>query len=914
MDFSRLPVIHKQELFEALESGGLLLTVNNRLSRRFTNDYNQWQLQQKNSLWDSPKILPLAAWLQQQFDRIGDKGLHKHQMLTSSQEKQLWIEIIKADAFDLYMMQPSAISKQVMQAWQLMQQWNIPAETLLTFDSPETKALLKWSSAFTRRCQRHRWLSQTLIIAKIAEAIATQQCPLPETIMLAGFEDPNKLHQQLIESFVLQNCKVYRYQHQSINVSATLKACIDFNSEIVSAANWAKQILLHSEGQTEKKQICIVVPSLNDNREFVYNCFKNVLHPERQSAPPYAHESLFNLSLGLPLSEYPLVFDALSGFALLQPFFSQSDLSRVLNSQYLLNQETVYVRSQVDCLLRDTGRQQWTLKAFLQFLHSTSSNTNTANISHWIKSIEDIQIFKKDMPSRLTPENWSKNFLSFWKIMGWPGNRTLDSHEYQQSERLLKLLSEFRQIHPLKPLLDLPEAISLLKQMANEVIFQVQSDDAPVQVCGILEAADQQFDHLWFSGLEDQSFPAKTAPNPFIPLSIQKQFNLPHSSAEREQAYATKILQQFKQNAGELIISYPQREQDSDLRPSPLLATLQLADNKHEISDQADKHDAELNDQIATQLEAYSDITLVALPENMPVKGGTAVLTQQAQCPFKASASFRLKAIEPAAVTDGASPLDQGNQLHSIMEKLWAEIRNRKQLFALSEQQLNALLERIINDVLAVYRFKRPDLYLESFYALEKKRLQKLIHNWLVIEKQREMDFSVIEMEQDKTISTGGLVFKTKADRVDRLASGEHIILDYKTGQSASSASWQEENITEPQLPLYSLNESEQLSAIALAKVNEKRCQFNGVAKDNAILPGIKAFQANDSLLEKDQENADEADHWALLLGHWKIQLDKIATSFRQGQAEINPSDCRFCGYAVLCRKHEIEPVGDDRS
>ncbi len=905
MAIASLPPIHTDALFEQLRAGGLLLTVNNRLAKRFTSDYSQWQLGQGHTVWESPQILPLSAWLQQQVEYLSDQGLQHDQVLNPVQEKQLWIDLIQEDAYNSYMMQPTAIARQVIQAWQLLKQWQIPFSALTASETPETDALLKWSKKFEQRCQQNNWLSQTLVISRVSEAIAQQQCQLAEIIVFAGFEDPNKLHQQLIDCLVSQNCQLSQYQHQSINQTIRRTSGTDFSEELQAAANWAKQLLLQS---TDKK-ICIVVPSLNENRQSVYHCFERTLHPERIAAPPYQHKNLFNLSLGLPLSQYPLVHDALAVLRLLQPTFSLAEISRILNATYLFKQQNSHVlMAKIDLLLRDFGRQQWSLKALISFFRKKQPDISYLSDLQWIKQLEKIQELRDNSHSGQSPENWAKLFLATWKVVGWPGSRTLDSAEYQQSERLLRLVSEFRQVQQVKTELSLSEAGSILLQMANELVFQVQSDDAPVQVSGLLEAADQQFDYLWLTGLDDQTLPARSSPNPFIPIAVQQKYGIPHCSTEREQLFASNMLRLFIQNAREVVLSHAQREQDRELRPTPLLSSLIKDGYQIEAGKISDN---ETDNSEKPELEIYSDRQMPPIPVGKNVRGGAAILTQQAQCPFMANASFRLGATEPQAEYDGVSPLERGNQLHLAMEKIWQQLRTQQQLLALTEEQLQLLIQQVVEDVLTVQRYKRPDLYQEHFHQLEKQRLHKLINDWMVLEKQRPASFSVIEMEQDKTIEIGGLVIKTKADRVDLLDSGERIILDYKTGKMANSRSWVEDNIREPQLPLYSLFEQHQLAALALAKINEKQSQFNGLSQHDKLLPGIKAFKLPEHFqATSDQEN----DPWKLLRQHWQKQLTSLAESFRQGEARINPADCNFCPYPALCRKHELAnlPVEED--
>ena len=65
---------------------------------------------------------------------------------------------------------------------------------------------------------------------------------------------------------------------------------------------------------------------------------------------------------------------------------------------------------------------------------------------------------------------------------------------------------------------------------------------------------------------------------------------------------------------------------------------------------------------------------------------------------------------------------------------------------------------------------------------LERQRLERLLPQWLEIEKVRDA-FTVQGTEQDRLVSLGGFEVRTRADRIDELPSGREIMLDYKTGK-----------------------------------------------------------------------------------------------------------------------------------
>ncbi len=69
-----------------------------------------------------------------------------------------------------------------------------------------------------------------------------------------------------------------------------------------------------------------------------------------------------------------------------------------------------------------------------------------------------------------------------------------------------------------------------------------------------------------------------------------------------------------------------------------------------------------------------------------------------------------------------------------------------------------------------------------------------------------------------------GLEFSVRIDRVDRLADGARVLIDYKSGMAAPD--WRGERPDNPQLPIYALLRRDALVAVAYGRVNAADCSF----------------------------------------------------------------------------------------
>jgi ATP-dependent helicase/nuclease subunit B len=137
----------------------------------------------------------------------------------------------------------------------------------------------------------------------------------------------------------------------------------------------------------------------------------------------------------------------------------------------------------------------------------------------------------------------------------------------------------------------------------------------------------------------------------------------------------------------------------------------------------------------------------------------------------------------------------------------------------------------------------------------------------------------------------GGLDFRVRIDRVDRLSDGSRVLIDYKTG--AALRDWGGERPDNPQLPIYALLRPEALVAVAYAKVNAAEPRFVAEAERRDIFHP----RSRNSQLEG-------MPNFAALVGLWARRVERIAGEFASGRAEVAPTlrACKFCQLQGLCR------------
>ena len=861
----------------------LIITINRRLARELATQYSVAQIESGNETWESPLILPWTSWLNSLWRQELDPSSNSL-LLNNQQSRVIWEGIIRYSSAADGLLQVGETTRVAMEAWRLLHDHDLKFDqikSLLMDHNLDTQAFCEWAEAYQDRLKFKHWIDQDTLSSTLIERIETGKLTPPGLILLAGFDELSPVQQRLLDVLSVKGCRIETHQPEKRPCSAIRLACTDAGHELKLIASRVRYLM----EQNSESRIGVVIHDLHKRKAQIEAVFEDHLVPD---AILPGSESIrpFNISLGDPLTSFAVIKTAFLILTSVTGRLPLEDLSRLLRSPFINGGEIEKEqRCLLDAQLRQYGDDSLGMSLVVREACCEQEVWYSPVLAETLSKTLGL-IEESELSNKRTIVEWIKLFDAVLDTVGWPGERTLNSEEYQTLESWRSVREQCVALETVTREMGYSTALQHLRKIASEQTFQAETADAPVQIMGILEATGLQFDHLLLLGMTDDQWPGKPSPNPFLSLQIQRDKKMPHSTAEMELIFARSTTDRLLQSAPQIMFSYPLQEADQELRPSPLIKSLQEEKEQDIKISKVSDYRQQMRSQVT--LEKLVDNQARQLPENVVWKGGTGIFKDQAACPFRAFVRHRLKAQPLGVAESGLNPAERGSLVHDALEILWGKLETQEKLKQLSTNQIKKEIRGSVETALKDFHSGKSVIREAQFQMLEIDRLEKLLSEWLEVERTRE-PFTVAAREQDMKLTLGGISVKTRVDRIDKLDGGELALIDYKTGD-VSIKSWEGERPDEPQLPLYAVSMNEMPEAVLFAKVKKGEHKFSGLSNDLSI-----------------GDNSDE--DWDQLITGWRGTLENLAEQFVRGEALVDPKDkttCQYCTYQSLCRIDEI--------
>lgn len=876
-----------------IEADYTLLTPNFRLARRIKAVWDTQQMVEGRRAWAPLKVTPLETWCAAQWALAVERGLLEAKVvINDAQAIEIWQRVIdkhQRTSSQYSLLRPGAAATIAQQARENLTRWQVDLMSPAVVQEFELDAdcstYLAWQSMFEEELRTRSLLTTSDCVSELVP-VADQLPKIP--IALLDFDDIPPLYRCCVEAFATHLEDV---QPQAIRGETLARAFPDKRAELMAAAHWAKR---HYDNDPESTS-AIILPSMEEDRATLELFLRAEFDCEKESSTALP----VNFSAGVSLDKTPAVRDAMLILKLALPSVNVREIVALLQSRFIK--------------IPDADGQH-AIKFITDLFGNGREEIDTGELRHSASHVrvgeehgfvfgEQLMALSqlRSIKASHLPSEWVDQFDQILDIFHWPGEGPLRSVEYQQVEMWYQLRDSYSAFDAVVGPIQFSEALQLLSRCLSRQIFQPQTPDSSIQVLGLLEGAGLNFDNLWLCTMQASSWPPPARPNPVIPMSLQRDLQMPHATPEREWGFASGLMHRYVSAASEVNASHVRAIDGIPELPSPLLDGFEwLSDleservlNAHWL---AQRETLSLE---SITSEAALGVDAVELPK---LRGGSGLLEDQSHCPFRAFAKRRLSIQALGEFQIGLSPAMRGSILHDALFALWGEVENSEKLAALSGSDLERVIDRAVEVALQAIPTRQRLAHGSGYLSLEGRRLQQLLHEWIQVEREREQ-FSIHAREEDVSLRIEPLEIRLRVDRIDQLADGSLMIIDYKSGRS-DVKDWLGERPSKPQLLLYGIaatdveEHSPPLSALAFAQVRARDCTYRGVGSVEAA-PGVRTD------IEKLVEGKNPAHDWQSLNDNWRKILEQLVADFVAGEAQVSPlgtDSCTYCGLESLCR------------
>jgi probable DNA repair protein len=627
--------------------------------------------------------------------------------------------------------------------------------------------------------------------------------------------------------------------------------------ELRAAGAWARERLAGNPSA----RIGIVCPGLETAADRVSRLVREGLTPGWQFAFG-RRPSAVNVSFGRRLSDYGPVSVALLALRWICQGLPGREIGILARSRCLGTGDSGD-RGRLELLLREFPDRAWTAGALLAAIDDSRAARGAAG---FLAVVETIRDFAAAAEEKGSPVACARRIDAFLAATGWPGEEGLDSISYQLVNRWRELLSEFARVGNALPSMRLADAISRVGSMAADAVWQPETAAGPVQVLGILEAGGLEFDHLWICGLDASQWPPTASPASLLSNALQRRCGMPDASPKAALEDAWAVMNRLLGSAGDAVLSWSRLREDSELTASPLLERLDAA----AYTGPGDPGWAVCSVAGRVRVDDITDDAGPPVATDETVRGGAYTVQKQYVEPFRAFAEGRLGVRRTRAFATGLSPSQRGDIVHNALHYLLAEKPDREQLAGWTPAQRLRNIGAAVDAALLPHQ-RAADAVLGRLISIERRRVLRLLQDFLDTETERA-PFAIADLEKSLELEMHGVRLNLRVDRLDRLADGRLVVIDYKTGSSVSFSN-RAGDLTEVQLVVYA--EALDAAVAGLAYINldsrqiQRRCAGAAWGDDEqdweetlaawreTVREAIRALAAGDVRIDLLQETAD---------------------------------------------------------
>jgi probable DNA repair protein len=859
-------------LCDAVASGAEIVTVNNRLARELRRAFDEQQLARGLLSWHTPRILPWTAWLNSVLDRC-DTASHTPLCIPPRAAALLWERLLREHAQER-LLNPDNLVRQAQQTWQRLQDWCVPVADLQRHASSDDERLFAGIAvAYQRHLDANSWIDSALLAACVTGLIVSGRIEAPARVVHAGFDRLTPAAEGLLNALRGIGAAVSEAPGAGWTSTVLALSCTDGDAELRAAGLWARRLLQADAGAT----VAIVCPGLEQDATRAARLVREGLAPGWQYAGG-RRETAVNVSYGRRLAEYPLVAVALLWLSWACRGLPARDVSLLLRTPFAGSANTDG-RCRLEMRLRRMPDRNWRPGNLAAALRGAEQSADALD---WLQRVERVAAMESARGAFESPAVWAGRIDQLLQELGWPGEKALDTGEFQLANRWRDLLNELSRLDVVQPRIDLAEAVARLSSFAADTIYQPETERGMVQLLGTLEAAGLEFDNLWVCHLAAQEWPPSAHPLPLVSRALQRKFRMPDATPKDTLDFSRRVLERLAGAATNVTFSWPLTDQDLELDASPLLARFVLRHGGQ--GEDPGWHAASLHGSAAPELVPGDDAPAVRPREK--VGGGATTVQRQVTEPFSAFAYGRLGVRDLQHIEAGLPANARGNIIHRALHHLFTDKPSTRDIEAWSTG-VDDRIERAVDVALARHsRF--ADGVLLRLLAIERRRSRELLLRFVEAEMQRQ-EFKVLSVEESVGFLKHGVELDLRVDRIDRLADGTLLIIDYKTG-AAKTLLTKDGDPKELQLVVYASAIDAEIGGLVLINIDSRGIVYRGAGGS----------------VEWDRL---PPELWPARLGGWKKIVDDALAQLAAGDVRLNTAQTALESRPlnVLSRVEEIK-------
>ena len=249
------------------------------------------------------------------------------------------------------------------------------------------------------------------------------------------------------------------------------------------------------------------------------------------------------------------------------------------------------------------------------------------------------------------------------------------------------------------------------------------------------------------------------------------------------------------------------------------------------------------------------------------IRGGAYTVQRHHLEPFSAFVHGRLGVRAPEPILPGLSPSVRGNIIHNALHNLLSGKPTQAEISGWSAEVRDQRIGSAIDTALAEHGL-HADQVMQRIIGLERARLRRLLQDFIAAECERP-EFGVIDVEKNIDYEAFGVRLGLRIDRIDRMANGRLLLIDYKTGLSKNFLD-QSGEPADLQLVVYADALKGEIGGLSLINVDSRVISYRGAGGEGG------PWKARD---EKD---------WNSTLESWRAQVHTVLQELARGDVRIN--------------------------